>query len=69
MKVYTVKVKKGLTSETVTIRYKLPISWKKLKQMLTGGKNSLKYELTCENIRAADYKWDYDAVGKKQEEK
>ncbi len=62
MQIKSVTSQKGLSRETVKIRYTLPISWKKLKTFLAGKKTSLVYEAEREAVCPARYKWDYDAL-------
>jgi hypothetical protein len=62
MRVSAVKAESGLTDEIVSVTYKLPISWKKLKQMLTGNKQTLTCQVSTVRACAANYKWDYDVV-------
>ena len=62
LKISDVDAKKGLTGEKITVHYTLPVSWLKLKQMLSGKKSSLSYEVNQENVCAAKYKWDYQMI-------
>ena len=62
LKISAVDAKKGLTGEKITVHYTLPVSWLKLKQMLSGKKSSLSYEVNQENVCAAKYKWDYQMI-------
>lgn len=61
-RVKSVKVKKKLTGIEVKVRFLLPISWKRLKQMLSQGKSELVGNIERENVRAARYLWDYELI-------
>lgn len=58
----SVKAQKGLTGIKVKVHYSLPVSWKKLKQMLSQGKSELVEEIERENVQAARYLWDYELI-------
>lgn len=61
-RVKSIKVKKKLTGIEVKMRFLLPISWKRLKQMLSQGKSELVGNIERENVRAARYLWDYELI-------
>ena len=58
MKIQKVKEKKGLAWDTVTVQYTLPISWKFMKKVLSGGKTKLEYKMTREVTKPVEYMWD-----------
>ena len=62
----SVKAKKGLIGINVKIDYSLPISWKKLKQMLSQEGSELVEEIERENVQAAKYLWDYELIQRRK---
>lgn len=58
----SVNAKKGLNGIKVKVRFSLPVSWKKLKQMLSKEKSELAEEIERENVQAARYLWDYEWI-------
>lgn len=62
IRIKSVKAEKGLAHVKVKVHYDLPISWIKLKQMLSRGKSEQKEETERENVQAARYLWDYEVI-------
>lgn len=64
MKVRTVNTDRGVNAIKIKIRYRLPISFRYLKKILSGGKTELVFETSREMIQPAKYRWNYDLIVK-----
>lgn len=64
MRVKTVNANQGIREINITVRCQLPISFRFLKRVLSEGKPELIFKTSREKILPAEYKWDYDMIGK-----
>lgn len=60
--VTSLQVKNTLAGKKIKVKYRLPISWSWLKNVLQNGKSEMTYETTREDIVPAKYMWSVKEV-------